>query len=53
MLKQNWNLLKSKRDEATSLENELKARRKDLENIKTGLESLPYKEGEMEALQKV
>jgi structural maintenance of chromosome 2 len=35
------------------VENELRARRKDVENIKTGLVSLPYKEGEMEALQKV
>jgi len=52
-LKEKKNQLKSKRDEATSVENELKARRKDVENIKTGLESLPYKEGEMEALQQV
>lgn len=52
-LKEKKNQLKSKQDEATSVENELKARRKDVENIKTGLESLPYKEDEMEALQKV
>ncbi|GAU36209.1 hypothetical protein TSUD_363640 [Trifolium subterraneum] len=51
-LKEKKNQLRSKQDEATSVENELRARRKDVENIKTGLESLPYKEGEMEALQK-
>lgn len=52
-LKEKKNQLRSKREEAISVENELNARRKDVENIKIGLESLPYKEGDMEALQKV
>lgn len=52
-LKEKKNQLKSKRDEAIAVENELSSRRKDVENIKIGLESLPYKEGEMETLQKV
>ncbi|GKV17575.1 hypothetical protein SLEP1_g28058 [Rubroshorea leprosula] len=44
--------LKSKHEEAVSVERELKARRKDVENVKTELESLPYKDGQMEAFQK-
>ncbi|XP_061373397.1 structural maintenance of chromosomes protein 2-1-like [Gastrolobium bilobum] len=44
--------LRSKREEAIAVENELNTRQKDVENVKMGLESLPYKEGEMEALQK-
>ena len=45
--------LMSKREEAVAVENELNARIKDVENVKKALESLPYKEGQMEALQKV
>ncbi|GMN40980.1 hypothetical protein TIFTF001_010195 [Ficus carica] len=44
--------LMSKRDEAVSVEKELSARKKDVENVRVALESLPYKEGQMEALQK-
>ncbi|KAF2315781.1 hypothetical protein GH714_040319 [Hevea brasiliensis] len=44
--------LVSKREEAVAVENEFHARKKDLENVKLSLESLPYKEGQMEALQK-
>ncbi|GLT39812.1 hypothetical protein SLA2020_139820 [Shorea laevis] len=44
--------LKSKHEEAVSVERELKARRKDVENVKMELESLLYKDGQMEALQK-
>lgn len=45
--------LRSKREEATAVENELNARTKDVETVKRQLESLGYKEGEMESLQKV
>ncbi len=45
--------LMSKREEAVAVENELNARIKYVENVKKTLESLPYKEGQMEALQKV
>ncbi|XP_062092188.1 structural maintenance of chromosomes protein 2-1-like [Humulus lupulus] len=51
-LKEKTRLLMSKREEAVSVENELSNRKKDVENVKTTLESLPYKEGQMEALQK-
>ncbi|KAJ1388616.1 SMCs flexible hinge [Sesbania bispinosa] len=51
-LKEKTNQLRSKREEAIAVEKELNSRRKDVENVKMGLESLPYKEGEMEALQK-
>ncbi|KGN57262.1 structural maintenance of chromosomes protein 2-1 [Cucumis sativus] len=44
--------LLSKREEATFVENELSAKKKDVENVKFSLESLPYKEGQLEALQK-
>ena len=44
--------LLSKREEAISVENELSTKRKDVENVKLSLESLPYKEGQLEALQK-
>lgn len=44
--------LLSKREEAIFVENELSAKRKDVENVKLALESLPYKEGQLEALQK-
>ena len=43
----------SKREDAVAVESELKARKTDVENVKLALESLPYKEGQMEALQKV
>ena len=52
-LKEKTNELISKHEEAVSVENELNVRRKDVENIKMALESLTYKEGQMEALQKV
>jgi len=52
-LKEKKALLVSKRDEATAAENELKARTKDLEAIKTSMGSINYDEGQMEALQKV
>ncbi|OIW07987.1 hypothetical protein TanjilG_20088 [Lupinus angustifolius] len=51
-LKEKTNQLRSKREEAISVENELNARQKDVENVKRELGSLPYKEGDMEALQK-
>ncbi|KAL5569905.1 hypothetical protein UlMin_026480 [Ulmus minor] len=51
-LKEKLRQLMSKREEAVSVENELSARKKDVENVKTALESLPYKDGQMEALQK-
>ncbi|RVW88242.1 Structural maintenance of chromosomes protein 2-1 [Vitis vinifera] len=51
-LKEKTNELISKHEEAVSVENELNVRRKDVENIKMALESLTYKEGQMEALQK-
>ncbi|XP_038876915.1 structural maintenance of chromosomes protein 2-1-like [Benincasa hispida] len=44
--------LLSKREEAIVVENELSAKREDVENVKLALESLPYKEGQLEALQK-
>ncbi|MBA0794578.1 hypothetical protein Gohar_018893, partial [Gossypium harknessii] len=44
--------LKSKRAEAVDVENELNSRRKGLEKVEIELENLPYKEGQMEALQK-
>lgn len=52
-LKEKKHQLMSKHEEAVAVENELNARKKDMENVKVALESLPYKEGEMEALQKV
>ncbi|KAK4285164.1 hypothetical protein QN277_001899 [Acacia crassicarpa] len=51
-LKAKAHQLKSKQVEATTVENELKARKKDVETVKTQLESLSYKDGEMESLQK-
>ncbi|KAJ7982522.1 Structural maintenance of chromosomes protein [Quillaja saponaria] len=51
-LKEKTYQLKSKHDEAISVENELNGRREDVDNVKRELESLPYTEGEMEALQK-
>ncbi|KAK3166260.1 hypothetical protein QOZ80_1AG0043460 [Eleusine coracana subsp. coracana] len=51
-LKEKKAQLVSKRDEATAAENELKARTKDLEALKTSMGSINYKEGQMEVLQK-
>ncbi|KAG5228563.1 structural maintenance of chromosomes protein [Salix suchowensis] len=51
-LKEKTHQLMSKREEAVAVQNELSARRKDVENAKSAMESLPYKEGQMEALQK-
>ncbi|QCD85527.1 structural maintenance of chromosome 2 [Vigna unguiculata] len=51
-LKEKTNQLKSKREEANAVVRELNSRQKDVENIRTELESLSYKEGEMEDLQK-
>lgn len=51
-LKEKTEHLKSKQGEAAAVQNELTTRRKDLENVKMALESLPYEEGRMEALQK-
>ncbi|XP_071929616.1 structural maintenance of chromosomes protein 2-1 [Coffea arabica] len=44
--------LVSKQEEAQAVENELNNRIKDVENVKKLLEALPYKEGQMEILQK-
>ncbi|KAH0461507.1 hypothetical protein IEQ34_009082 [Dendrobium chrysotoxum] len=44
--------LKSKCDEAAAVEKELVDRKKDLDSIKSALESIGCEEGEMEALQK-
>jgi structural maintenance of chromosome 2 len=52
-LKEKTHQLMSKCEEAAAVQNELSARRKDVENAKSAMESLPYKEGQMEALQKV
>lgn len=52
-LKEKKHQLMSKREEAVAVESELNDRIMDVENIKKALESLSYKEGQMEALQKV
>lgn len=52
-LKEKKHQLMSKREEEVAIENELNARKKDVENVKLALESLPYIEGQMEAMQKV
>ena len=52
-LKEKRRQLMSKCEEAVSVEKDLKARTCDVENVNKALESLPYKEGQMEALQKV
>ncbi|KAF9595784.1 hypothetical protein IFM89_004186 [Coptis chinensis] len=44
--------LMSKREEAVSVENELNIRRKAVEDVKVSLTSVPYEEGQLEALQK-
>ncbi|OAY30564.2 hypothetical protein MANES_14G036500v8 [Manihot esculenta] len=51
-LKEKKHQLMSKREEEVAIENELNARKKDVENVKLALESLPYMEGQMEAMQK-
>ncbi|TKY68122.1 Structural maintenance of chromosomes protein 2-1 [Spatholobus suberectus] len=51
-LKEKTNQLRSKYEEANAVENELNTRQIDVENVRMELESLSYKEGEMEALQK-
>lgn len=45
--------LMSKREEAVEVENELGSRKNDVEHLTKALESIPYKEGQMEALVKV
>ncbi|KAL0400934.1 UNVERIFIED_CONTAM: Structural maintenance of chromosomes protein 2-1 [Sesamum latifolium] len=44
--------LLSTREKASLIENELDVKRKDVEKVKSALESLPYEENIMEALQK-
>ncbi|XP_077223831.1 structural maintenance of chromosomes protein 2-1-like isoform X2 [Tasmannia lanceolata] len=51
-LKENKEQLVSKHGEAVAFENELRAKKKDVEDVKVALESVAYKEGQMEALQK-
>ncbi|CAI9097454.1 OLC1v1033885C1 [Oldenlandia corymbosa var. corymbosa] len=51
-LKEKTKQLSSKQEEALAVESELNSRKNDVEKVKRSLESLPYKEGEMEALQK-
>ncbi|VVB04545.1 unnamed protein product [Arabis nemorensis] len=51
-LKEKKSQLMSKREEAVSVENELDARQNDVESVKRALDSLPYEEGQMEALEK-
>ncbi|KAK2651266.1 hypothetical protein Ddye_018755 [Dipteronia dyeriana] len=51
-LKEKRHQLLSKREEAAAAENELNSRRKDVEKVKLELESVSYKEGQMETLQK-
>lgn len=52
-LKEKKSQLMSKREEAVSVEKELDARKNDVESVKRALDSLPYEEGQMEALEKV
>ncbi|KAF3508686.1 hypothetical protein F2Q69_00007803 [Brassica cretica] len=51
-LKEKKSQLMSKREEAVAVENELDARKNDVESVKWALDSVPYKEGQMEALEK-
>ncbi|KAG5552054.1 hypothetical protein RHGRI_010217 [Rhododendron griersonianum] len=51
-LKEKSQQLLSKREEAVAAENELHTRSKDVESVQKALESLPYEDGKMEALQK-
>lgn len=52
-LKEKSQQLLSKREEAVAAENELCTRNKDVERVQKTLESLPYEDGKMAALQKV
>lgn len=52
-LKEKKGQLNSKRDEAAAVEKELDFRKKDVENVRTAIESTAYEEGQMEALEKV
>jgi len=52
-LKERKSQLMSKLEEAIEVENELGARKNDVEHVKKALESIPYNEGQMEALEKV
>uniref|UniRef100_A0A1J3JL63 Structural maintenance of chromosomes protein n=2 Tax=Noccaea caerulescens TaxID=107243 RepID=A0A1J3JL63_NOCCA len=51
-LKEKKTQLMSKQEEAVAVENELGARKNDVEIVKRALDSLPIKEGQMEALEK-
>ncbi|XP_031107069.1 structural maintenance of chromosomes protein 2-1-like [Ipomoea triloba] len=51
-LKEKKKQLLSKHEEAAAVENELSARKNEVEKTKSALESLGYKEEQMEALQK-
>ncbi|PWA67433.1 RecF/RecN/SMC [Artemisia annua] len=51
-LKEKTAKLLSKHDEAVALENEVKVRQKDVENVERALTSLSYQEGLMESLKK-
>ncbi|KAK3001356.1 hypothetical protein RJ639_021135 [Escallonia herrerae] len=50
-LKEKKHQLLSKQEEAVSVDNELKVRKKDVENVRRALECISYKEGQMEALE--
>lgn len=52
-LKEKKQQLLSKREEADAVFNELNARTNDIEKIKLAMESLMYKDGQMEALEMV
>lgn len=52
-LKEKKKQLSSKQEEAVSVQKELCARTKDVEDVKRALDSLSFDEREMEALQKV
>ncbi|WZZ44429.1 hypothetical protein YC2023_040688 [Brassica napus] len=51
-LKERKSQLMSKQDEAVEVENELGSRKGDVERVKKALESIPIKEGQMEAMEK-
>lgn len=52
-LKEKKGQLLAKHGEAAAVENELNNRKKDLEAIRSAIESISFEEGQMEALQKV
>lgn len=52
-LKEKTSQLFSKSEEAAAFESELSIRTNDVDKVQKALEALPYKEGEIEALQKV